>query len=62
MRTPGGNKRCGGIGDVLAGAMSVCALWDFDYGPVLASIIIRNATRKAFVKEGRGLTAPQVIG
>jgi len=25
----GGNKRCGGIGDVVAGVASVCSLWDF---------------------------------
>ena len=24
----GGNKRCGGIGDVVAGVASVCSLWD----------------------------------
>jgi NAD(P)H-hydrate repair Nnr-like enzyme with NAD(P)H-hydrate dehydratase domain len=29
VRTLGGNKRCGGMGDLLAGVTSVCALWDF---------------------------------
>jgi NAD(P)H-hydrate repair Nnr-like enzyme with NAD(P)H-hydrate dehydratase domain len=29
VRTLGGNKRCGGMGDLLAGVTSVCASWDF---------------------------------
>ena len=49
------------MGDILAGAASVCSLWDFEYGPALASRIVRLATRAAFEKEGRGLTAPSVI-
>jgi NAD(P)H-hydrate repair Nnr-like enzyme with NAD(P)H-hydrate dehydratase domain len=61
VRTEGGKKRCGGMGDILAGAASVTSLWDFEYGPVLASRIVRLATRAAFEKEGRGLTAPSVI-
>jgi len=50
IRTPGGKKRCGGMGDLLAGVTSVCALWDFEYGPVLASRIVRMATRAAYEK------------
>lgn len=61
VRTEGGKKRCGGLGDILSGAVAVCAQWDFTYGPVLASRIIRIATRKGFEKEGRGMTAPNVI-
>ena len=57
----GGNKRCGGIGDIVAGVASVCSLWDFEYGLPLASVIVREATRMAFAREGRGLTAPCVI-
>jgi ATP-dependent NAD(P)H-hydrate dehydratase len=48
VRTEGGKKRCGGIGDILSGAIAVCALWDFTYGPVLASIIVKIAARLAF--------------
>ncbi len=29
IRTEGGKKRCGGMGDILAGAISVCSLWDY---------------------------------
>lgn len=29
IRTEGGKKRCGGMGDILAGATSVCSLWDY---------------------------------
>jgi NAD(P)H-hydrate repair Nnr-like enzyme with NAD(P)H-hydrate dehydratase domain len=61
VRTQGGNKRCGGLGDILSGALSVCSMWDYTYGPALASVIVRMATRKAFEKEGRGLTAPLVV-
>jgi NAD(P)H-hydrate repair Nnr-like enzyme with NAD(P)H-hydrate dehydratase domain len=61
VRTEGGKKRCGGIGDILAGAAAVTSLWDFEYGPALASRIVRLATRSAFEKSGRGLTAPSVI-
>lgn len=46
----GGYKRCGGIGDILSGAVATCAYWDFQYGPALASTIVRMATHKAFAK------------
>jgi NAD(P)H-hydrate repair Nnr-like enzyme with NAD(P)H-hydrate dehydratase domain len=29
VATEGGKKRCGGIGDILAGVTSACGLWDF---------------------------------
>jgi len=29
IRTEGGMKRCGGMGDILAGVAAVCSLWDF---------------------------------
>lgn len=61
VRSEGSAKRCGGLGDILSGAIAVCGLWDQTYGPVLASRIVRMATRAAFEKEGRGLTAPQVV-
>jgi ATP-dependent NAD(P)H-hydrate dehydratase len=48
VRTEGGKKRCGGIGDILSGAIAVCALWDLTYGPVLASRIVKIASRVAF--------------
>lgn len=48
VRTQGGEKRCGGLGDLLAGAMAVCCYWNFDYGPVLASRIVRMATRLGY--------------
>lgn len=44
----GGFKRCGGIGDVLSGAVATCAYWNFEYGPALASTIVRMATKKAY--------------
>jgi NAD(P)H-hydrate repair Nnr-like enzyme with NAD(P)H-hydrate dehydratase domain len=62
VRTMGSGKRCGGLGDILSGAIAVCSLWDQTYGPVLAARIVRLATRTAFEKEGRGLTAPVVMG
>lgn len=61
MKTEGGKKRCGGMGDILGGVMSICALWDYSYGPVLATRIVKLATRAAYEKHGRGLTAPNVI-
>lgn len=59
--TLGGKKRCGGLGDILAGVVSACGLWDFDYGLPLASHIVRTATRAAYDSQGRGMTAPCVI-
>jgi len=61
VRTEGGKKRCGGIGDIVAGVAAACAYWDFTFGPVMASKIVREATRAAFEKEGRGLTAPYIV-
>lgn len=46
----GGNKRCGGIGDLLAGASIACASWDLTYGPLLACWLIKKATKRAFEK------------
>jgi hypothetical protein len=45
----------------VAGAASSCSLWDIDYGLPLASCIVRLATKMAFDREGRGMTAPNVI-
>lgn len=46
----GGPKRSSNIGDILAGSVAACSDWDFVYGPALASIIVRMATKKAFEK------------
>ena len=48
INTEGGKKRCGGMGDILGGVMSVCALWDYEYGPALATRIVKLATRAAY--------------
>lgn len=48
VRTKGGLKRCGGIGDILTGALSVCTFWDEVYGPLLAAKIVKMATKSAF--------------
>ena len=61
IRTPSGEKRCGGIGDILAGITSVCCLWNFEQGPALASRITKMATERAYQKYGRSLTAPSII-
>ena len=61
LRSKGGDKRCGGLGDVLAGILAVYCVWSEDYGCVLAARVMRLATFKAYQKEGRGLTTPQVI-
>jgi NAD(P)H-hydrate repair Nnr-like enzyme with NAD(P)H-hydrate dehydratase domain len=61
VRTEGGKKRCGGVGDILAGVTSACSWWNFEYGPALASRIVRKANKLAYEKEGRSLTAPIVI-
>jgi len=50
MRTDGGLKRCGGIGDILTGVTVVCSFWNYKLGPVLASRIVKIATRLAFEK------------
>ncbi len=57
----GGLKRSSNIGDILAGSVAACSDWDFEYGPALASIIVRMATKKGFEKEGRSLTSMGII-
>ena len=57
----GSLKRCGGIGDILAGLVSTFAFWDIVYGPILACLVCRDASQKGFKKYGRGLTAPNVL-
>lgn len=49
------------MGDILAGVTAVSSYWNYDYGAVLASKLVRDATRIGYEKEGRGLTAPYVI-
>lgn len=46
----GSLKRCGGIGDILAGLVCTFAFWDLVYGPILACLVCRYAARAAFVK------------
>jgi NAD(P)H-hydrate repair Nnr-like enzyme with NAD(P)H-hydrate dehydratase domain len=41
----GSSKRCGGIGDILAGLVGTFASWDFVYGPILACLVCRNAAK-----------------
>jgi len=48
INVQGGLKRSSNIGDILAGSVAACSDWDFEYGPALASIIVRMATKKAF--------------
>lgn len=48
VQTTGGNKRCGGIGDILAGIVGVCSYWDLRYGPLLACHITKLVSRAAF--------------
>ena len=58
VSTKGGLKRCGGIGDVLAGSIATCAFWNLELGVVLGCHVTRLATRLSFEREGRCLTAP----
>lgn len=41
--------------------MAACSEWDFEYGPALASIIVRMATKRGYEREGRSLTAMCII-
>ena len=59
--TKGSKKRCGGIGDVLAGCIATCSFWDFDKGPALACHIVKCAADKAFICDGRSLTGLGVL-
>lgn len=66
----GSPRRCGGQGDVVAGVMGVMHLWcsrakDIEFDPLcsacaLTSFIVREASRRAFKKERRGMTALSV--
>ena len=63
-------RRCGGQGDVVAGVMGVMNLWcsraeGLEVDPlccacVFTSFIVREASRRAFEKERRGMTALSV--
>lgn len=44
----GGHKRCGGMGDLLAGATLACSSRNIEYGPLLACWLVKKATQKAF--------------
>ena len=45
----------------MAGAVAVCTHWDWEYGPVLACQVTKIASRLAFQREGRSLTAPTIL-
>lgn len=59
--TRGGLKRCGGIGDVLAGCLACTSHWDYGKGPLLACHVVKVASLQAFAKHGRSLTGLGVL-
>lgn len=61
VRTLGSLKRAGGLGDLLTGAIATYAHWDYDFGPPLASEMIRLASAKGYRAYGRSMTAPDVL-
>lgn len=61
---PGGLKRCGGIGDVLAGVMStmfVSGDVTTEHQAWMACCITRHATNRAFQQHGRAMCASDII-
>jgi len=71
---PGGLKRSGGIGDILAGCIGAFSAWhlilskpkslpadDLVLGCWAACCITKRATRSAFEDKRRGMTAPDVL-
>ena len=62
----GGWKRCGGIGDVLAGVLAALVGWNKsgDLIPTLwiGCAIVREATRRAFVERKREMGPKDVLG
>lgn len=61
VKTLGGMKRCGGIGDVLSGCLACCSSWDYEKGPILACHITKLASKAAFEKHKRSLTGLGVM-
>jgi ATP-dependent NAD(P)H-hydrate dehydratase len=68
----GGLKRCGGIGDILAGNIGVFLAWnqiiskqglesDLLLSCWMASGLTKRATRAAFLKRKRSMTAPDIL-
>ena len=63
----GGRKRSGGQGDVLAGCIVTACAWSkssvetLPYACAAACAVVKRASRKAFNKELRAMTAPDVI-
>ena len=70
----GSLKRCGGVGDLLSGAIGTFAYWseinrdqvDKTYSPNLiaaysASILVKESSRRAFMKFYRSILAVDVI-
>ena len=63
----GGRKRSGGQGDVLAGCIVTACAWmkssveTLPYACAAACAVVKRASRKAFNKELRAMTAPDVI-
>jgi NAD(P)H-hydrate repair Nnr-like enzyme with NAD(P)H-hydrate dehydratase domain len=73
VNTQAGLKRCGGQGDILSGLVSLYACWDFDTqteghphlyplkGIMLASLVTREASRRAFETYGISMTSSKII-
>ena len=54
-------KRCGGMGDTLAGLIGVYVNWGNIYGLIMAGIVNREAGKRAYEKEKMGTTGFNLI-
>jgi hypothetical protein len=45
----------------MSGITAVCTFWNNELGPLLASKITKEATKRAFEKQGRSLVAKDII-
>ncbi len=74
VKNKGSQKRCGGVGDILAGLVCLYSMWGsnranllFDegegilVGAALGSYIVRTASKKSYEKYRYSLTAPKII-
>lgn len=60
----GSPRRCGGQGDVLAGALGAIASWageDLTGASAAASSVVRDAARSAFAKHRRATVTPDIL-
>jgi len=63
----GGRKRSGGQGDILAGSIATACAWTrssveiFPHAAIFACTVVKIASRKAFNREFRAMTAPDII-